>query len=252
MRLKYMRKGYLSEDLNTPIAQIEFKEPGEEDIALQMFQELRNRGWEVDDDCDREEGWNEALIPIADVASFEDLRKDYIEIKRSIKGSTTMRKRYIKSADELTPFVARVVFDYGSAEYGQDYSWHEELVWANSAREARDMIDNKYSYRKTGQPYDGCFIQYASQEDVDRLSHYSCEDCEDLPFSSTKIGGCSITSSETVLDEIVIDNVSISQDAIQECEGVLIDNGVDPEFAKDVLQAIGYILLDTELYSEEE
>jgi hypothetical protein len=164
-----------------------------------------------------------------------------------------MKKRYIKSSSELTPFVARVGFDYGSATHGQDYSWHEELVWAHSAEEAQDMIDNKYSYRKTGQPYDGCFIEYASQGDVDRLSHYSCEDCEDLPFSSTKVGRRSITSSEEFFPSLETSReFEISEEFIAACEGVLIDNGVDPEVAPDVLQAIGYMLLGIELYPEEE
>lgn len=179
-----------------------------------------------------------------------------------------MRKIYIKSANELTPFVARVGFDYGSAEYGQDYSWHEELVWAHSAREAQDMIDNKYSYRKTGQPYDGCFIQYASQEDVARLEGYLESDTEDVEFPFD-IYSCSIKGSEAIVPEDlaelhpanesvmkvageVLDGVVLTDDNIHECEGILIDNGVDPEIVKDVMQAIGYVLLSVELYPEEE
>ena len=50
----------------------------------------------------------------------------------------------------------------------------------------------------------------------------------------------------------VLDGVVITDDNIAECEGVLIDNGVDPEIAQDVMQAIGYILLSIELYPEEE
>ena len=89
-------------------------------------------------------------------------------------------KRYIKSA-QLIPFVARVGFDYGDANRGPRHSWHEELVWATSAKEAQNIIDNKYSYKKTGKPYEGAFIQYASQDDIDRLSH-ECNNCDELPF----------------------------------------------------------------------
>lgn len=39
---------------------------------------------------------------------------------------------------------------------------------------------------------------------------------------------------------------------IEMAEGVLIDNGIDPDKADAVLQAIGYVLLDTELYDEDE
>lgn len=47
-------------------------------------------------------------------------------------------------------------------------------------------------------------------------------------------------------------NDSISPSKIKAAEGVLIDNGIDPDEAQNVLQAIGYVLLDTELYPEEE
>ena len=89
-------------------------------------------------------------------------------------------KRYIKSA-QLIPFVARVGFDYGDANRGPHHSWHEELVWATSAKEAQNIVDEKYSYRNTGRPYEGAFIQYASQEDIDRLTR-ECDNCEELPF----------------------------------------------------------------------
>lgn len=37
---------------------------------------------------------------------------------------------------------------------------------------------------------------------------------------------------------------------IKQAEQCLIDNGIDPEEAQTVLQALGYILLDEELYPE--
>jgi len=39
---------------------------------------------------------------------------------------------------------------------------------------------------------------------------------------------------------------------IKKAEQVLIDNGIEPDEASTVLQAIGYALLDTELYPEED
>ena len=39
---------------------------------------------------------------------------------------------------------------------------------------------------------------------------------------------------------------------IERAERVLIDNGIEPDEAEVVLQAIGYVLLDTELYPEED
>lgn len=44
----------------------------------------------------------------------------------------------------------------------------------------------------------------------------------------------------------------ISKEAIKKAEQVLIDNGIEEDEADIVLQAIGYVLLDAELYPEEE
>ncbi len=42
----------------------------------------------------------------------------------------------------------------------------------------------------------------------------------------------------------------ISPNEIKNAEQVLIDNGIEKHEAQTVLQAIGYTLLDTELYPE--
>jgi hypothetical protein len=39
---------------------------------------------------------------------------------------------------------------------------------------------------------------------------------------------------------------------IAAAEKVLVDNGIDEDEASTVLQAIGYVLMDTELYPEDE
>lgn len=44
----------------------------------------------------------------------------------------------------------------------------------------------------------------------------------------------------------------ISERIIGRAEQCLIDNGIEPDEAPVVLQALGYILLDEELYPEEE
>jgi len=51
--------------------------------------------------------------------------------------------------------------------------------------------------------------------------------------------------------EIEVQNTTITQDNIDAAEKVLRDNGVDPNEVYTVLQAIGYTLLDIELYPEE-
>lgn len=44
----------------------------------------------------------------------------------------------------------------------------------------------------------------------------------------------------------------IYDERISKAEQCLIDNGIEPDEAPVVLQALGYILLDEELYPEEE
>ena len=45
-------------------------------------------------------------------------------------------------------------------------------------------------------------------------------------------------------------NTSISVNDIEKAEGVLIDNGIPEDEASTVLQAIGYTLIDSELYPD--
>ena len=45
-------------------------------------------------------------------------------------------------------------------------------------------------------------------------------------------------------------NVLITEENLRKAEKVLIDNGIDEDEAETVLQAIGYTLLDEELYPE--
>ena len=57
---------------------------------------------------------------------------------------------------------------------------------------------------------------------------------------------------ETVLRSIVFegDGICITQENIKRAEQVLIDNGHDLDDAQNILQALGYVLLDVELYPE--
>lgn len=53
------------------------------------------------------------------------------------------------------------------------------------------------------------------------------------------------------VDEIVYDNkVVITKGIIEKAEQVLIDNGIEKDEARVVLQALGYVLFDGELYPE--
>lgn len=46
--------------------------------------------------------------------------------------------------------------------------------------------------------------------------------------------------------------MTASATSVPSAEQCLIDNGIEPDEAPVVLQALGYILLDEELYPEEE
>lgn len=46
--------------------------------------------------------------------------------------------------------------------------------------------------------------------------------------------------------------MSISKEAIKKAERCLVDNGIEPDEAQTVLQALGYILMDQELYPDKE
>lgn len=50
---------------------------------------------------------------------------------------------------------------------------------------------------------------------------------------------------------IMIDNIEITKGMIENAERILVDNGIDRDDACVVLQAIGYAILDTELYPED-
>lgn len=53
------------------------------------------------------------------------------------------------------------------------------------------------------------------------------------------------------LKNIIFENeICITDENIQKAEQVLIDNGHDLNDAQDILQALGYVLLDVELYPE--
>ena len=45
---------------------------------------------------------------------------------------------------------------------------------------------------------------------------------------------------------------SIDEDMVRKAEQVLIDNGIESDEADTVLQALGYVLLDKELYEDDE
>ena len=52
-------------------------------------------------------------------------------------------------------------------------------------------------------------------------------------------------------EEVVYDNeVVITKDIVRKAEQVLIDNGIEEDEASIVLQALGYVLFDGELYPE--
>lgn len=51
---------------------------------------------------------------------------------------------------------------------------------------------------------------------------------------------------------INVEKKKIDECAIEDCVRILIDNGIEINKADAVLQAIGHVLIDTELYPEDE
>ena len=49
---------------------------------------------------------------------------------------------------------------------------------------------------------------------------------------------------------VTIEKKVITAEEIKKAKGCLIDNGIHPDEVDDVLQALGYILLDIELMEE--
>ena len=50
--------------------------------------------------------------------------------------------------------------------------------------------------------------------------------------------------------KIIIEGVEITEEKINKAIQCLIDNGIDEDDAYEVLQALGYILLDEELFPD--
>ena len=48
----------------------------------------------------------------------------------------------------------------------------------------------------------------------------------------------------------IVETITITQEKVEKAEEVLMDNGFDLDDAQTVLQAIGFVLLDVDLYYE--
>ena len=97
------------------------------------------------------------------------------------------------------------------------------------------MENTKAIYRCTEENVDGCgssATEYVSFPR--RLTEQEFEMFQECEFRMGSTPGGS----------------GISPEQIQKAEQVLIDNGIETDEAQTVLQAIGYVLLDTALYPE--
>lgn len=80
---------------------------------------------------------------------------------------------------------------------------------------------------------------------VKECKKYIDDNFEDIKCSkNVVVGGCGGKK------KAVKSSSEISLDKIKKAEQILIDNGIEEDEADVVLQAIGYALLDKELYSE--
>lgn len=77
-----------------------------------------------------------------------------------------------------------------------------------------------------------------------------------LTCNSIKFEGATLIADEVyILHPIDLEEITYatpSKEQIKKAEQVLIDNGIEPDEAATVLQAIGYTLLEEELYPEPE
>ena len=76
------------------------------------------------------------------------------------------------------------------------------------------------------------------------------EICKDEMFEETLPSVKNYCKKDVDKMDIVVYDSEITQEQIKKAEQCLIDNGIDEDDACVVLQALGYILLDTEFYPE--
>ena len=94
-------------------------------------------------------------------------------------------------------------------------------------------------------------IVHPKKEVLDNIKSDECDDyiCN---YLSAKYGYCAKGFNVDIDDmeprTTQIDNLLIEESDIRKAEQVLIDNGIEPDEASIVLQAIGYVLLGEELY----
>lgn len=116
------------------------------------------------------------------------------------------------------------------------------------------LIRNDFKHKQTC-PTCGAPIRPCSQCD------WNVVDCRKCPLGNPNENAVVVSAvtivpkaleEETPTEKVVV-RVSreITQSNISDAERVLADNGIDKDEVDTVLQAIGYTLLDTELYPED-
>lgn len=101
----------------------------------------------------------------------------------------------------------------------------------------RIIVDKENSVKKFFCPHCGKMVIPSSLEDYT----FYCEDCDEDFYSFEVKSSLKENNPIFVLNFIKTKN-------LRKAEKVLIDNGIDEDEAETVLQAIGYTLLDEELY----
>ena len=86
MRISYLPIGYFDKD-KSAYGRIEYKTPSENDQAFAVFDELKDRGWDVDEDFEESGGWCDGVVRLDLPEDFGELYKDYREAKRHVCAS---------------------------------------------------------------------------------------------------------------------------------------------------------------------
>lgn len=120
----------------------------------------------------------------------------------------------------------------GCTENGRDYYAVDFICTPNEIKELAEILND--------------FVKSMYKE-VRQMSRW-CEKCTHEPYisCSKRCPACGLSYDEALAKVVMPHN---NRSKAEQC---LIDNGIEPDEAPVVLQALGYILLDEELYPEEE
>lgn len=143
------------------------------------------------------------------------------------------RFRWLQRQDQCKP---NIPAEYYLPVFTGEIDLPDGIPNCNDARE-KAILEHVFEVFNTGHPAGYCARNLAAG-DVIKLEGRTYV-CHPVGFQE-----CEFRMGSTPGES------GISPEQIQKAEQVLIDNGIEADEAQTVLQAIGYVLLDTALYPE--